>query len=356
MRSDGVKAECGVRSAESKAGRRFRIQHSAFRILLALSVACSAPPAPNAVSVTIPPGATLDAAIDSLSARDVVRHPTLFRWYARVRGLRGSLKTGDYVLPPGAAWSDIVATLERGHGVEVRWTVREGLMLGEVADLAALQIGIPRDSLLVAAGGDPALRQELGLPPTATSVEGYLFPTTYVVPVHITARELVRVMTREFLAQWQPDWTPRLDSLHMTRQQLVTLASIIEAEVRYDPDRPFISAVYRNRLARGMKLEADPTVIYAYGRRLKRVWEKNLAVRSRYNTYLHPGLPPGPICQPGRASLAAALDPAPVPFLYFVAQPDGKHIFSVTYAEHEAAIRTVKRMRIESRGRRPPGR
>jgi UPF0755 protein len=258
-------------------------------------------------------------------------------------------------LPADAAWSDIVATLERGHGVEIRWTVREGLMLSEVADLAAEQLGIARDSVLAAAG-DPALRDELGLPPAATSVEGYLFPTTYVVPVHITARDLVRVMTREFLAQWQPQWTPRLDSLRMTRQQLVTLASIIEAEVRYDPDRPFVSAVYRNRLARGMKLDADPTVAYAYGRRLKRLWDKNLAVRSRYNTYLHPGLPPGPICQPGLASLAAAFDPAPVPFLFFVAQPDGKHIFSVTYADHEGAIRAVKRMRTESRARRPPGR
>ena len=318
-------------------------------------LACTTPSNPSRVPVTIPPGATLDAAIDSLSARDLVRHPTLFRWYASLRGLRNALKTGEYLFPPGAAWSDIVATLESGHGVEVRWTVREGLMLGEVADLAAAQLGIPRDSMLAAAG-DTALRHELGLPPATTSVEGYLFPTTYVVPVHITARELVRVMTREFPAQWQPEWTARLDSLHMTRQQLVTLASIIEAEVRYDPDRPFVSAVYRNRLARGMKLEADPTVSYAYGRRLKRVWDKNLAVRSAYNTYLHAGLPPGPICQPGRASLSAALYPARVPFLFFVAQPDGKHIFSVTYAEHEAAIRAVKRMQTESRGRRPPGR
>jgi UPF0755 protein len=304
--------------------------------------------------VTIPPGATLDAAIDSLSAGGVVRNPTRFMWYARLRGLAGSLKTGVYLLPQDAAWSDVVATLERGHGVEVRWTVREGLMLSEVADLAG-ELGIRRDSMLAAAG-DPALRRDLGLPDAATSVEGYLFPTTYMVGVHITARELVRVMTREFLAQWQPEWTPRLASQHLTRHQLVTLASIIEAEVRYDPDRPFVSAVYRNRLARGMKLEADPTVVYAYGRRLKRVWEKNLAVRSRYNTYLYPGLPPGPICQPGRASLAAALDPAPVPYLFFVAQPDGKHIFSVTYADHQAAIRAVKRMQTESRGRRPQGR
>lgn len=307
------------------------------------------------VIVTIPPGATLDAAIESLTAHDVVRHPTRFHWYARLRGLGTSLKTGEYLLPQDAAWNDIVATLQRGHGVEVRWTVREGLMLTEVADLAASQLHIPRDSILAAAE-DPALINNLGLPAATTTVEGYLYPTTYTIPVHIGARDLVRVMTREFLSQWQPEWTPRLAEQRMTREQLVTLASIVEAEVRYGPDRPFVAAVYRNRLARGMRLEADPTVSYAHGKRLKRVWEKNLALRSRYNTYLYPGLPPGPICQPGRASLAAALDPAPVPFLFFVAQPDGRHIFSVTYAEHQTAIRAVKRMQTESRGRRPRGR
>src|SRR2546427_317856 len=166
----------------------------------------------------------------------------------------------------------------------------------------------------------------------------------------------VRVMTARFLAYWRPGGQARLDSLHWSRAQLVTLASIIQAEVRYAPDREYVSAVYHNRLKRRMKLEADPTVIYAYGRRLKRVYEKNLLIRSPYNTYLHPGLPPGPIGQPDTASLRAALYPAPVPFLYFVAQPDGKHIFSVTFAEHLAAIRAVHRMRIAARARQTPGR
>ena len=332
-----------------------RARKSAFRIGLTLALAaCGGSDKPR-VTVTIPAGATLDAAVDSLAAHGVIRHASLFGLYARLRGLGGSLKSGDYLLRPDAAWSDVVAALGRGHGIEVRWTVPEGLMLGEVATLAAEALGVPRDSFLAAAR-DPALRSELGLPPEARSVEGYLYPTTYTLPLHVGARELIRVMIRDFREQWQPEWEARLDSLHMTRYQIVTLASIIEAEVRYDPDRPFVAAVYHNRLRRRMRLEADPTVIYAYGRRLKRVWEKNLAIASPYNTYLHAGLPPGPIGEPGRASLLAALYPAPLPFLFFVAQPDGKHIFSVTLAQHEAAIRTVKRMRSEARGRRPPGR
>ena len=332
-----------------------RARKSAFRICLTLVVAACGRSDKPRVTVTIPAGATLDAAVDSLAAHGVIRHTALFGLYARLRGLGGSLKSGDYLLRPDAAWGDVVAALGRGHGIEVRWTVPEGLMLGEVATLAAEALGVPRDSFLAAAR-DPALRSELGLPPEARSVEGYLYPTTYTLPLHVGARELIRVMIRDFREQWQPEWEARLDSLHMTRYQIVTLASIIEAEVRYDPDRPFVAAVYHNRLRRRMRLEADPTVIYAYGRRLKRVWEKNLAIASPYNTYLHAGLPPGPIGEPGRASLFAALYPAPLPFLFFVAQPDGKHIFSVTLAQHEAAIRAVKRMRSEVRGRRPPGR
>jgi UPF0755 protein len=345
----------GTRDAGRGRERRATLLASRFPLLVSLLLACSGPRDTSRVPITIPPGATLDAAVDSLAARGIVRYPGAFRWYARIRGLRRSLKSGEYLLHSDATWSDLVSALERGHGADVRWTVPEGLMLAEVAELARADLGIARDSF-VRAADDSGLRRELGLPPTVKDLEGYLFPTTYTVHAHPGARELVRIMAHEFAAQWAPEWQARLDTLHMSRHQLVTLASIVEAEVRYEPDRPFVSAVYHNRLRHGMKLDADPTVIYAYGRRLKRVWEKNLTVASPYNTYLHPGLPPGPIAQPGRTSLLAALYPAAVPFLYFVAQPDGKHIFSTTYAEHQAAVRAIKRLQTEARARRPRGR
>jgi len=344
-----------VRHWRSNPPRQFRIPHSAFRTCLVLALAaCSSPDGPR-VTVAIPPGTSLDAAVDSLAAHHVVGHAGLFRQYARLRGLAGSLKSGVYLLRQDESWSDVVAALARGRGVEQRFRVREGLRLVEVADLARVGLGIPRDSF-IAAAQDPELLASLSLPEGTASAEGYLFPTTYLLPLHIGARELVRVMTHQFVGQWSPEWQARLDSVGLSRHQLVTLASIVESEVRYDPDRPFIAAVYRNRLRRGMRLEADPTVSYAHGRRLKRVWEKSLAVRSAYNTYLHAGLPPGPISQPGRASLAAALYPADVPFLFFVAQPDGKHIFSATYAEHQAAIQRVKQLRRAARAPQPPGR
>src|SRR5205823_10953895 len=167
---------------------RIRNPKSAIRNCLLLALfACGSPDGPR-VTVTIPPGATLETAVDSLTASRVIDHPDLFRWYARLRGLAGSLKSGVYLLRQDEAWSDVVGALERGRGVEQRFTVREGLRLGEIADLAQRGLRIPRDSFLDAAQ-DSALLAQLGLPDQAASVEGYLFPTTYLLPLHIGARE-----------------------------------------------------------------------------------------------------------------------------------------------------------------------
>lgn len=293
------------------------------------------------VTVTIPRGATLHEAIDTLATRGVIDHPRWFALYARFRGLRADLKSGIYTFQRDASWRHVVETLKTGRGVETRFTVLEGMMGFEVAERARVWLRIPRDSF-DAALRDPALLRQLEVAPNPSGLEGYMYPTTYTVPVGIRARDLMRVMAQEFVDRWQPDWDARLAELKMTRHQIVTLASIIESEVRYDPDRPYVSAVYHNRLKRGMPLQADPTVVYAHGRRMRRVWERNLLINSPYNTYRNRGLPPGPISQPTDSSIVAALYPAPVGFLYFVAQPDGKHVFSASYAEHLAAIRRVR--------------
>jgi len=306
--------------------------------LLLLVAACGGAPQGRKVTVTIPRGATFGQAVDSLVSRGVVGHSGWFRLYARARGLPGALKSGIYTFHVNDSWGDVVTALKAGRGAEVRFTVLEGMMAFEIAERARVWLRIPRDSFF-AAVKDTSLQRELGIRVNPAGVEGYMYPTTYTVPVGIKARDLVRLMTHEFIERWPPEWDGRVGQLGMTRHEVVTLASIIEAEVRYRPDRPYVSAVYHNRLKRHMALQADPTINYAYGRRLRRVWEKNLQIRSPYNTYLHPGLPPGPISQPSDSSLYAALDPAPVGFIYFVAQPDGKHVFSETYADHLAAIR-----------------
>ena len=340
----------GVSRAAQKWELLRRTPHVARMILLGLAVSCSSPdPAryqsvSERIMVIIPRGATYYQALDSLESRGVIKSRDWFSLYARVRGLPSNLKSGVYTFDPDESWSSVVSTLKSGRGLEVRFTVTEGMMGFEVAERARSWLGVPRDSFF-AAMRDTSLARELGILPSRAGVEGYMYPTTYVVPMRMRARELVKLMTHEFIARWQPEWDGRLAELNMTRHEIVTLASIIEAEVRYRPDRPYVSAVYHNRLKRGMALQADPTIIYAHGRRMRRVWEKQLQIASPYNTYLNPGLPPGPITQPSDSSIIAALYPAPVGYLYFVAQPDGKHIFSATYNDHLAAIRRVRQRR-----------
>jgi UPF0755 protein len=294
--------------------------------------------------VIIPRGATYYQALDSLQSRGVITNRDWFSLYARVRGLPSNLKSGIYTFKRDASWSEVVSALKSGRGLEARFTVLEGMMGFEVAERARSWLGVSRDSF-TAAMRDTSLERELGIRPSPAGVEGYMYPTTYVVPMRMRARDLVKLMTHEFIARWEPEWDARLDELKMTRHEIVTLASIIEAEVRYRPDRPYVSAVYHNRLKRGMALQADPTVVYAHGRRLRRVWEGQLRIKSPYNTYLNAGLPPGPINQPSDSSIYAALYPAPIGYLYFVAQPDGKHIFSASYADHLAAIKRVRQRR-----------
>jgi UPF0755 protein len=292
-------------------------------------VACGSPGGPP-VQVRIPEGASLSSATDTLLAHGALRSPRFFKAYVRLLGKSDEIKAGVYDLRPGLSVPQLVRVLTSGRAALKRLVVPEGLMLSEIAAIVSQQAGVPVDQFLKAARD-----------PNSGSLEGYLYPSTYLVRFEATAPEIVQQMRTEFEAHWHPEWNARLDSLKLTRHQVVTLASIIEGEVRYAPDRPFVSSVYHNRLKRGMRLQADPTVIYALGRR-RRLFEKDYLRRSPYNTYLIDGLPPGPIGQPSEGSIQAALYPANSDFLFFVAQPDGKHIFSRTLREHVAAINQVR--------------
>jgi UPF0755 protein len=178
--------------------------------------------------------------------------------------------------------------------------------------------------------------------PTLT-LEGYLFPATYTFPDGTTARDAVRQMVTRFEQAWRPEWNARLQTLALRRHDAMTLASIVEREAVRPEERPVIAAVYYNRLRKGMRLEADPTIQYALGRHTARVLYRDLDIASPYNTYRRTGLPPGPIGSPGAPSIAAAVNPADVPYLYFVAMPDQHHEFRTTYAEHLIAVREARR-------------
>lgn len=317
---------------------------------LLLAAACGGPvPGSPIERVTIPPGATFGQARDSLVARGIIAHPRWFTLVARVRGLDRHIKAGVYEFHRGERVGRVLTALDQGRGALVRFTVPEGLTIEETAALAAEELGLSADSIRAAAR-DTALARDLGLP--AASLEGYLLPETYLLPANITPWGLVRTMVREFEAAWPSAWDARLDSLGLRRDQVLTLASIVEGEAQVDSERPIIAGVYLNRLRVGMPLQADPTVQYAIqlatGRRKPRLFEKDYQFASPYNTYLRQGLPPGPISSPGLASIRAVLYPAEVPYLFFVAASDGRHRFSRTYGEHLRAIAAIRQPRGES--------
>jgi UPF0755 protein len=316
---------------------------SALSIFSALSVLACGSSAQTA-RVILPPGASFGAVTDSLAAHRVIASPRRFKLLARLRGLDRSVHAGVYEFPAGTSEWRVLSMLARGKKAALRFTVPEGLTIQEVATLAAERLGTPEDSFLIAARDGKAARAILGLP--VTSFEGFLRPETYILPADINAEELVRLMAEGFKTDWPPAWDARLDSIKMSRLQLVTLASIVEGEARADDERETIAGVYRNRLRIGMALQADPTVQYAIslkrGKRKSRLFEKDYQIKSPYNTYLNPGLPPGPVNSPSRRSLEAALYPADVRYLYFVAGPDGRHIFSRTYSEHLRAVQKIR--------------
>jgi UPF0755 protein len=294
--------------------------------------------------VTLPAGATFGAVADTLAAHGVIADRRVFKLIARVRGVDRSVQAGVYEFPPGTTPWKVLDVLARGAAISRKFTVPEGLTILDVAALAAERLGLQEDTVVSAARDGAAATAILGF--QVKSFEGFLRPETYTLPLGVRGEELVRLMAEGFKAAWEPAWTTRLDSLRMSRLQLVTFASIVEGEARADDERETIAGVYHNRLRIGMALQADPTVQYAItlatGKRKPRLYQKDYQFPSPYNTYLHPGLPPGPVNSPSQRSIQASLYPAQVPYLYFVAGPDGRHVFAKTYTEH---LRNIARLR-----------
>jgi len=293
-----------------------------------------------AIRVIVPRGASFAIATDSLKHAGLVSYPVLFRVFARVKGDDRNIKPGTYLIKRGTPWPDILNALHGGHGLVNTITIPEGFSLQQITPLLAATLKVPIDSVN-AAVRDTALRARLDIP--TKTLEGYLFPDTYAFPVGTTARQAVDEMVKRFEREWKPEWSSQLLKLALNRNDIVTLASIIEKEAKRPEERPVISAVYQNRLRKRMLLQADPTVQFALGRHTARVLYKDLEIDSPYNTYRYAGLPPGPIASPGGPSIVAALFPANVSYLYFVADPDGHHEFRTTLAEHDSAKHAVRR-------------
>jgi UPF0755 protein len=282
----------------------------------------------------------MGVAADSLERAGVIGSPRMFRMYAKLRGGDRGIKAGTYVLRRDASWEFVLDALRSGRGVVNAVTIPEGYTLRQVEPLLVSKLGVSADSVR-AAFRDTALLHRLAVP--TPHVEGYLFPDTYFFSPGTSARVAVETMVRRFEQRWKPEWTARLDTLALSRHSILTLASIVEREAKLQKERPVIAAVYWNRLRRGMRLEADPTVQYALPEYQSRLLYRHLNINSPYNTYRNAGLPPGPIGAPGAASIEATLYPANVPYLYFVAYPDGHHEFRLRLEEHQLASRAARR-------------
>jgi len=272
----------------------------------------------------------------------VVSDYSLFRWALRVTGKGPWLQSGHYMFDRPMSATEVVRKIARGDVMLSVVTFPEGLRRDEMA-VVFERSGLGTASEFMAAAADASLIADLDA--EATDLEGYLFPDTYRVPIGTTARELVVEMIRRFEWVFSAELRRAAEKQGYTVRQVVTLASLVEKETARTNERRTVAGVYRNRLNIGMGLQCDPTVIYAlqivglYDGNLTRA---NLNFDSPYNTYRYPGLPPGPIAAPGRASLEAAVNPAKVDYLFFVSRNDGSHAFARTLREHNRNVQTYQ--------------
>lgn len=293
--------------------------------------------------VEIPAGAGTRAIGEHLVAAGVVRDPLTFRIALWRTGQARRLKAGEYRFDRAMTPADVIGKLARGEVYVINVTFPEGLTIAEMARIFEAH-GFGPASAFVQAARDPSLIRSVD--PQAHDLEGYLFPETYALPRRTEASKLVQLMIDRFEKVFAP-LGDAAAARGLSVHDAVTLASIVEKETARPDERPVVAAVYENRLRIGMGLQCDPTVIYALEREGKytgNLRRDDLQFDSPYNTYRYSGLPPGPIASPGRASLAAAVHPAPVDYLYFVSRNDGSHAFARTLAEHD---RNVQKFQIQ---------
>lgn len=297
--------------------------------------------------LVIPEGASLTAISDTLSAHGVIRWPALFSLYVRAQGSDEEIKAGTYELRRGGGWGETLEALVAGRVATSAVTVPEGWTIAQIAERIAPLVELPSDAVARRLL-DPALSDSLEAP--GPNLEGYLYPETYRFAQGVSVATIASALLQRYRQFWTAERRAALDSMGMSERQIVTMASIIQAEARWEDEMPLIAAVFHNRLRRRMRLQADPTVQYALETRQTRLLFSHIdsVADNPYNTYTHAGLPPGPIGSPGAAAIDAALSPAPVPYLYFVARDDGRHEFSRTLSEHNRTIQALRR----SRGRR----
>lgn len=313
-------------------------------------------PAPGvergALVVEIPAQESAFGIARRLEEAEVIRSRLAFVALTLGRGSVRYLKAGEYEVPRGASTLDVLHLLEAGRVRQHLVLHPEGATVAELARLLEAE-RLASAEAVERASRDPEVLRTLGV--EAPSLEGYLFPDTYQMVRGLSAQDILARMVQRMHAKLTPEMRARAAERGLTVHQLLTLASIIEREAVIEEERRLVAAVFWNRLRRNMALQADPTVQYAVAKGRQALTRADLLVDHPYNTYRRPGLPPGPIASPGLSAIEAALDPAPVKYLYFVALDDRRHHFSTTIEEHNAAVARYREWR-RSGGRAASGR
>lgn len=307
-------------------------------------LSAAVPGSKDRVDFSIPAGASSSHIAQSLEENGLIRNWKVFVYYARFVGSDTGLKSGEYALSPADSVPEIIDLLVHGGKDGTIFTIPEGYTARQVGDLLEEKQLVNRDEFdHLLAGGEfeySFIKGLDNLPDRSARLEGYLFPDTYQVGGDFSGAQIIDLMLNRFeevLAEL--DFSQRAEEKGLSLNEGITMASMIEREVKVDEERPLIAGVIYNRLRLGMPLQIDATVQYALKEHRPVIYYKDLEVDSPYNTYKISGFPPGPIGMPGKKSLQAVLEPAATECLYYVAKPDGSHAFSKTLQEHEANIK-----------------
>jgi UPF0755 protein len=294
--------------------------------------------------VKIPKGASIESIADTLLSKELIKHKKTFLFWAKTLDLDRSLKAGYFEIPVDLNYPQLVKFLTSARNKEIRVTLHEGWRISQIAAELHQQLNINPEKFKSLCYDRQVLGQ-LGI--EAQSAEGYLLPDTYYFYWDMDETEIINMLVKQCQQIFSDSVQIQLNRINFTRHQILTLASIIEGEAVFDDERATISSVYHNRLRHKIKLQADPTIQYILQDSPRRLLLKDLAIDSPYNTYMYYGLPPGPINNPGKKSIMAAIYPRQTEYLYFVARGDGRHTFTRTAAEHAEEKLKFDRIRHE---------
>ena len=299
--------------------------------------------------VEIPEESSFKTVANLIAQKGLILSPFWFRLLGKVQDTERKVKPGEYDLHTGMRPAEILDILVKGKVIQYSILIPEGFKALQIGKLLG-EARIAKEADVARLVTDRVFIKTLGV--EAPTLEGYLFPDTYYFPRRVKAEDVLKAMVSRFRQVYTPELQAQAAALRMTERQVVILASIIEKETGQDAERPLISAVFHNRLRRNWPLQSDPTVIYDIPKFDGTLTRAHLARRTPSNTYTNPGLPPGPIANPGVKSIVAALNPAPVKYLYFVSRNDGTHQFSTTLEEHNRAVDRYQKKGARTNGRR----